>query len=287
MLTAAMALAMAAQTSQPNPPAATDDIVVTGRKAPDREQVRRYVADISRPVDGQLANFRYPVCPGVIGLPRAQAQAVVKRIRKVAGAAGLRVDKPDCATNVSLVVIDEGLDFVTELQRQKPDFFSGLSSYELKRLQRSDDPVWAWSVTQLQNEDGMPVSSHGDVGDTTTLRVMSASIIKTTTQQAALQSFVVIDRAAAIGKTLTQLADYVTMRAVGGAHPPRQGVIGETILTLFQEDGPDALSVTNSDLAYLAARADLPANRSHLAQKNRLSRAVGAAYRSMQSDSPN
>ena len=265
MLSAAVAvlLAMQAQTST-----ASDEILVTGQRL-SPESARRYVNQITRPIDGQLPTFRNPVCPAVIGLPAEQGGIVVERVRKVAKHVKMPVAPAGCAANLRVIVVEDAQTFVSELKRQKPEFFGGMDIRDIERLLADQRPALAWISTQVQNEDGQvfadnasgrssfdrtpknrvssadpngedALGSAEDMGragsGASGMRTKSASIIKSTTQQAIVDSYVVIDTAAAKGKSLMQLADYVTMRALGGAQPPASDVAVETILTLF-EDG--------------------------------------------------
>lgn len=283
-------------------PSGSEEIVVTGQRLT-RETATQYVSAITRPVKGQLPTFRNPVCPSVIGMPAEHAGTVVARIRKVAQHVKIKVAPAGCATNLHVIVVDDAKQFVSELKRQKPAFFARMENSEVARLLRQEGPAIAWNSTQIQNEDGQVyadnasgksafdrmqknrVSSGSDSlgavenvprgGDGASgMRTMSASIIKSTTRQSTLDSYVVIDTAAANGKTPMQLADYVTMRSLGGAQPPAGDMAVGTILKLFSSGSEVPPSVTASDVAYLKALYSGPATLSDIKQVNRLSAAV-------------
>ncbi|TFI58034.1 hypothetical protein E2493_12645, partial [Sphingomonas parva] len=300
MFALTIALALAAQAAPQ--PAGSDDIVVTGERLT-RETARRYVNDVSRPVDGQLPTFRNPVCPGVIGLPAEQGSVIEARVRKVARHVGVKLAKEGCSPNLRIVVVDDSQTFVSELHKQKPEFFGGMELTEIDRLLKDQRPALAWNSVQLQNEDGNVYASNSagrssfgrmsqnrvSAGNdqaqaaegmpragagTGTMRASSASIIKQSTQQAILQSYVVVESAAVNGKTPMQVADYATMRALAAVQPPKEPEQVETILTLF-EDGREAPpSIRAPDVAYLKALYSASPTLGKMAQLNRLTKAV-------------
>jgi hypothetical protein len=161
--------------------------------------------------------------------------------------------------------------------------------------------VRSWSDAQIQNEDGltyaetppgssafnqrMSVRTRGGpqsrsmitpvtTGDGKVMRVMSSSITHLPTRQSTLHSFVVIETAQVLGKSLTQLADYTTMRTLAAAKPPQKGVALDTILTLFDEGREAPPSVSASDAAYLKALYKNPGTATYQQQLVRLSKAV-------------
>ena len=302
MLVTIVALLLAGQAVPP----ASDDIVVTGERLT-REAARRYVNEISRPVSDQLPAFRNPVCPAVIGMPEANAGVVVERVKKVAKHVGVKVGKPGCNANFRIIVVEDAQTFVSELQKQKPMFFAGLEKSEIDRLMKDQRPALAWSATQMQNEDGQVFADYssgrgafdnahgnrisagkpgdGESGGTSadagrptpggrTQRNATASFIKASTQQAILDSYVVIDSAAAEGKTLMQVADYAVMRALAAAQPPAEASGVDTILTLFNEGGETPPSLRAPDVAYLKALYSASPTMTKMQQLNRLSKAV-------------
>lgn len=281
---------------------ASDPIVVTGQRLTP-ETARRYVNDITRPVEGQLPAFRRPVCPTVIGLPKEQADPLVARVRRVAKHVKIPVDAEGCAANLRIIVVDDAQQFVSELKKQKPEFFAGMLIRDVDALIADQSPALAWTVTQTQNEDGHVFAdnssgksafdrmakdrtSSGDEAmrsasnlpradsGSGVMRTRSASIIKETTQQAMLDSYVVIETTVANGKSVTQLADYVTMRAIGGAKPPAAGGGVDTILTLFNEGSEPPPSLRAPDLAYLQALYSGSATMGGTQQLNRITKAV-------------
>jgi hypothetical protein len=298
MLLGTIALLLALQAAPAPATPKPDDIVVTGQRLTP-ETARRYVNDISRPVNGQLPLFRYPVCPAVQGVAPEHAAVVVERIRKVVKHVGIRLDKPDCAPNLRVIVVDDSQKFVEELSRKNPGYFEGLERSELKRLLRDESPALAWSNLQAQNEDGHIYADNvsgrspfdrmsknrmtsGDAsmnmprgdGAAGVMRTSSASIIKATTRQAMVESYVVVEASAIDGKSLMQLADYATMRTLAAAQPPANGAIVDTILTLFNPAQEAPPSIRVPDIAYLKALYSAAPTMTSAQQLNRLTKAV-------------
>jgi hypothetical protein len=294
-----MALLLGAQGAPP--PEAKDEIVVRGQRL-DHDAAVQYVAEISRPVDNQLPTFHDPVCPEVIGLPAQQGTRVAQRIRKVAKYAGLALAAEGCKPNVHLIVVDDGASLVAGLRNDPIGYFEGVTPGEMEDLLKAGQRVRSWSDIQIQNEDGLTYADNqpgsngfdkrmrirtrgGSTNETMlspitsgegarTMRVMSASITKLPTRQATLHSFVVLETAQVTGKSLTQIADYATMRTLAAAKPPREGVAVDTILTLFDQGREAPPSVSASDAAYLRALYKSPGTASYQQQLVRLSKAV-------------
>lgn len=245
------------------------DIVVSGRLEVPPAEARHYVRQVSSTVGGQLARFADPVCPTVIGLPDAYAGVVVDRIRQVASEAGVRVAPAKCDANIVVIVAADADMLVKGLHKSHPAMFRALDMAELKRALR-DGPVHVWNAVQTRNEDGQPMSGNGAglggaTGGAPILIAKSASIIGVPTQQVTVQSFVVFDDDALLGKTLTQIGDYVAMRTLAGARPPKAAIGTDTILTLFDADGAAPPNLTQVDASYLkglyASRANVGAVR--------------------------
>lgn len=239
----ALALGSAAAQDVPQKPAHDDGILVQGRREVSPEVARRYVGEISAGVDGQLTRFSLPVCPLVIGFPDEYGRIVARRIRAVASEAGAEVAPEGCRGNLVVMFAKDADALVKDLRAKTPRLFEGVNDVDLKRAFR-DGPVRAWNTTEILNEDGQ--RSHGG-----TMTVKTASILNLPTQQAITGSMIVLDQQAVLGKTLTQLADYVAMRALAGALPPRKDVPADTILTLFDAPTTTPAQLSSVDRSYL------------------------------------
>ncbi|HEX8364384.1 MAG TPA: hypothetical protein VF603_03760 [Allosphingosinicella sp.] len=280
MLSAALALLLAAQTSTPAP---RTPIVVTGQRV-DRQTVHRYVAQVSQTVNGQLARLRHPVCPEVLGMPLVPGARIAARIRDVAAEAGLRVGGMGCRPNVSVFFVENGAAFVRDLRRRDASIFAGISPADLRRVLADGEPARIWRLVQTQNEDGVVEGMRGihrvSVRGGAFSTVRSSSVVNLSARQVVTNAVVVIERDAAIGKTLTQLADYAAMVALAGARPPAAGAApADTILSLFNPGGGAPMRLTRLDFEYLAAVYRFPADRRATHQIAQLSEHIAAALR--------
>lgn len=235
-----------------NTPVEDDPIVVTAPQQEEPAAVRSYVADITLRSESQVARFHDPICPVAIGLPPEHNAVIEERMRQNAEAAGIELEKLPCRANVILIVAENGRDFITDIRDHKPTWLGELSSSTIKRILDEDGPARAWTITSLRNEDGWPMSGRG--GEGATLRVNTASILKQPTRQEMDASFIVIDKSAVLGLSLTQIADYATMRGFAKTREPEGVASVDTVLSLFDVKADmRPVSLTASDSAYLRA----------------------------------
>jgi hypothetical protein len=269
MIVPLIAIGSAAAQDVPSKPEQDDGIVVQGQREIPPAVARRYVGEISASVDGQLTRFSQPICPTVIGFADQYNSIVERRIRTIAREAGAEVAAENCSGNLVIMIANDADALVKELRAKRPAIFEGVNEMDLKRAFR-DGPVHAWNTVMLLNEDGQQMRSG-------TMTVRSASILNLPTQQAITGSMIVIDDDATLGKTLTQLADYVAMRALAGALPPRKDVPADTILTLFDAAAATPRTLSAVDRSYLRGLYDT----SPMMKKNS---AMGRISRQIQKD---
>lgn len=225
--------ALAQEKSRQEVPKDDSNIVVVGaREVPPRE-AKRFVRQISSSVDGQLARFAEPICPIVAGLGPDASKAIEERLRAVALDAGAPVGQPGCRPNIALMIAHDADDFVKALRKSFPGFFGNLKTINLRKALR-EGPVHAWSTIETRDELGNAADSDDD--GVKYINVISASRITMPTTQVTVKSIVVIDDRAVVGKSVVQIADYVAMRTLAGARPPRDGANVDSIITLFDKD---------------------------------------------------
>ena len=244
-------------------------IVVTGKLPLTEAKTLEVVRRVARPVDGQLARFKEPVCPRVTGFQSQYEALVAKRIRAVAEAVGAGAGEEGCVTNLEVVVVDDGREFVAELHRQHPEALAGLSKPEFAALVNDEGAARSWTATALTNSTGAtvgrpsPTAGGGSVkygyqgssvhfGDVNVMRINESSNIDPSVQQAIVSAWVVLETRATLGKSLTQLADYAALRGLAMVRPAELDGSEDTILALF-EPGSDAApaELTEFDRAYL------------------------------------
>lgn len=264
-LLVALAIPTSAAADPPRPSPETPPIVVQGVQ--DREKaIRTFIRDLTpAPVHGQLSRFEAPVCPAVAGLPGNEADYIAGRMRRIAGAAGIRVAKEHCDANVVLIVTSDKPAFLKRLDQQRHEYFpSDWGSSEIHELERDPAPVAAWQLEGAYWADGRPISSDiiaastggGDFLAAAQKTIEPASRLKPSARHDFLTSVVVVQRSALDGLTTTQLADYAAMRAFVRTDPKRVPSGGmDTILSVIDAPMGSAvpLTMTAWDLSFLKA----------------------------------
>lgn len=258
---AALAACGSAQAQQSPPAAAPDEsIVVTGR-VPGKEE-RIFVDALAAPSrNRQLARFTQPVCPTSFGLSAADDRRLVRRMRRVAAAAGLAVGAEDCRSNVVVLVVPDRRQAISYWRRNRPHFFDGLTPADVRELAEGTGPVAAWQVVHVKGPGGRQIgraaSAHYDY-----LVVPEAlgSRLGSQIQIEFSASFVLVEADALGDASIVQLADYAAMRTFARTDAEAAAAQRQpTILSLFERSGePVPLSVTQWDLNYLTALYQAP-----------------------------
>ncbi|TIX48787.1 DUF3987 domain-containing protein [Alteraurantiacibacter aquimixticola] len=247
---------------------AEDEIVVTGRaQEASRAEIHRQARDVTPPGDIRetpLARYETPLCPGIIGLTVQAAVPMIDRIRTNAEVLGVRLAPDECNPNMVLVFADDGQALLSGMMEENPARFQYLTPVARQEL-RAPGPVRVWTDVQQATRDGMRVPRSRNLVNPPQVRMdMAHSHIYTTVRNEIDMVWVIIDREAARGLSLMQLADYATMRGLVQTEPQEDLAIS-SILGLFNEDGPWPDELTDFDRAYLTAVYDyipnLPAFR--------------------------
>lgn len=229
--------------------------------------------------DEPVARFEAPLCPGVAGLKRDAAEAVVGRIRANAEALGLRMAPVgDCSANLLIVMVEDGAAFLERLKDNRGFVFAELTRPERVALMNAPGPVRVFQRTRDFSRDGMPVYRRENLVDIPQTEMwMAHSKIYTATRRDIHSALVLFDRGSVGALTLDQLADYATFRALAKTLPEPGGQA--SILTLFEGDGPDAEGLTAFDRAYLtelySGLPNMPAD-ARLAELEKATRGVVA-----------
>ena len=119
----------------------------------------------------------------------------------------------------------------------------------------------------------------GGRSDVPTMRVRTASIINQPTRADIDGSVIVIDRSAALGITLAQLADYTAMRGLARTAAPKDSGV-RSILSLFDRGATRQPELTRSDIIYLQALYRSDGRADVVKERGRLARAVQSDGRS-------
>lgn len=246
VLLAAGALPAVAQDK--SPPASADDqtITVTGNRDV-RETVEEFVAALApgrtaRP----LHRFEREVCPKVLGLSKTQAEAVTARLRRVATQVNMRVGGQGCGPNLFVLVTADKKKLLDEMRRVNDEAFGSLSSDKIRALYRQPGASVVWhSEGPPIGRDGKEAAFDDSKGYYVNRTTEAASRLNSGGTRQFASATVVVERRALDGLTVTQLADYVALRAYTGADPAR----------LTSDRVPSVLTVLDAP-----ANAEVPAS---------------------------
>jgi hypothetical protein len=273
------------------------EIVVSGTRLR-VSALKSDIAAISKPVGGQLARFQTPVCVHVFGLSEASAGVVTERIEAIALETGLRIGEATCKPNLTVVLSAEGRSFVGDLKADRPEVFGNMTALQFRQLVRDGGPAWAWQSTEPKRADGGPVEYISEIVVDPTkppqrlskgaYQVKNASLSRLAMpiRHDVTGTFVVIERAAVVGLTLQQIADFAGVAALGGADVAAAGQLSApSILKLFACDRPAGCeeAATDFDLAFLKARY---AGAPNLSENKDLMRIASSIVRELSADPP-
>jgi hypothetical protein len=202
--------------------------------------------------DVPLARFQDAVCPGIIGVQRDSAEAMVGLIRQNAADLGLRLGDPDtCEPNLLVAVLDDPGAYLGDLRKRRPYLFEGMAKGELQALFATPGPAHTWTRVLTYSRDGLPVYQTDSLTDPPWTTMMAAhSLIYVPTRRDIITSMVLIDKKAVQGMSVAQVADYATMRGLSGHQGERLEAPGNTILGLFGASARPA-GLTRSDKIFL------------------------------------
>ena len=285
LLSAALAFAAPAIAQDQPDKLEQPEIIVQGHKDRDR-QVRDFIGALTDvPGRGQISRFDWSACPSATGLSQAQNEAIVRRMRRVASAAGVPLAGADCAPNVLVIVTEDKKALIEQLSRKYPSYFHEMSDAQVRRLADSPGPAAAWHVKGLLTKDGAIVAKidRRYINEVTE----TASRLTPQTRPHFLAAVVVVELDALTGLSTTQLADYAALRAFTEANPARLASSrAPTILTILDKPiGSEVpASLTQWDLSFLtslyASSNDAYANRRRAEMKgifkDELEKAQGA-----------
>ncbi len=220
-------------------------IVVTGKGPEPIRKARRYLHQVLESDSGQLARFVDPVCPLVLGLPERFRAPIEERFRIVAAASSVRLARAKCQPNLMIVFADDADALIETMRKRRNAAFANLDEGALRDAFKAG-PIHAWRLIVTRDDRGNIATGDEDPDFPT--------IFESETQTVTINSVIVIDKRAAQGKSVRQIADYAAMRTLVGARPPARGAIAAaSILSLFDPaTAPPPAEITDMDLGLLA-----------------------------------
>ncbi len=261
LLQVAPALAQNTPTDPTLPESRVDDIVVDGR--PLEVIAEEFVATLSAPPRSRgLARWSGTVCIGVVNFRNDVAHLIIDRISEVAEDLDIRLGQPGCKPNLVIAGTDDASGLAREMvRRYRRPFFrygytrSNRGSGALAAFQTTDAPVRWWHMSlPINTIDGSPaIRLPGQgywVSPCAGSRRGSRTCDAITDHLTRLIIIIDIDRVA--GRTVAQLADYLTLVALAQIEPDAGYSAFNTVLNLFDPD-LQVTGLTDWDLIYLNA----------------------------------
>jgi hypothetical protein len=250
----------AAAPTAPGEPTTVEGLVVSAPTKTDKEQITSFVSSVTAlSADKRLARWDRKICPGVIGLKAAYAQALLDRISLTAQSVGLEVGKPGCRPDILIVATADSDALVRQAVKDNPDTFAKYEdgvSRGRKALQAfvdSQAPVRWWHVTARKTSDGQTYVQGANV------RVRSAGRVKSNTRTDFDHVVIVLDAKRMGVVKFSALTDYVTMVALAQINPDADTGGVPSILNLFSDKAVGATppeGMTEWDMAYLQGLYD-------------------------------
>lgn len=261
-----------------------EEIVVTADRL--RDAVRDFVGSVTVEAGqtDQVARWDGTVCPGVIGMARTQAQAVVDRLSLHALDLGLQVGEPGCSPNVLVIFTRDSDRVARELvddHRRAFGYYGGTGNTRgraaLEDFATTPRPVRWWHIAQTADENGFVIPDNGIAGSTppSVQAPGGGSRIRTATQQVFSRVIVIVDADRVTGARVGTIADYVSMAALAQLDPDADTSQWPTILNAFRTGIPeDEIVLTEWDIAYLQGLYSAEMDRSGSSQRRAIQRAV-------------
>lgn len=221
-----------------------NEVVVVGNRQAE-QVVDRLSRRIAVTTGGQLTKFQTPICPLILGVPDPVAAVIKDELSSNAASVGLKLNK-DCRANLTVLFVNGAAAIVEKLP---------VAPLETRRRElRRSGPSYALAITEIRSRDGDRLLRTANSEELFFLQVRTASMLLRPTRQDINGMVVVIERAAVRGRSLRQVAAFVTMRGLARASDAQIGPGDDTILSLFKpRTAPAPEGLTDFDRAYLRA----------------------------------
>lgn len=243
-----------------------DEIVVEARLIK-RKEAAQELANIITPrqdLNDALPRYSSPICIFVYGLNKDYSAALIEKMHKNIADIGLKPGKDGCQPNLVVAFVDDAAKEIETFKTNKEFswLFSSLDRFEIKKLTKEKGTSRAWRSTvpgtrfgiELERTrfvKGLATELPGEVYDNPEassgrLTAATSNLVKT--------SIVIMEWGGVDDKTVGQLADFATMRALLPVNEitDTDAQTIDSILSIFTTNGgPDAL--TEFDTAYLHA----------------------------------
>jgi hypothetical protein len=263
-LAVAMPLVALAQggAGSPGRPGQIPDVVVTGERMSDeqaRVAISRFVsAHTTYTVTKQIARWRVPVCPAVVGLPKEYGTFIANRIKTLARSVRARVEEP-CKPNVTIIFTQRPQTVLDEIAKNRPVLLGFHFVSQRKALATVRRPIQAWYVTATRSI--LSAAPAGNSDGTATIDSAyhprpagkPGSRLSNDLSSELAHVLVVANSDVTGGMPVGAVADYIAMITLSQVAAPDDCTQLRTILSYLSEcpAGRKADSLTAADRAYL------------------------------------
>lgn len=269
-----------------------DVIVVEGRsmtRKQARAEARGMINALGAPLaSDQYARWHMPVCPKVLNLRPEHARIITERIREVAGAAGAKVGKPGCKSNILIAFSEDAGALYRKMSLRNGflfhSYFIGPVTHEA--LKGPDLPVRWFYYTHTESMAGIPfwptetANMFGfpdGFGINTSTLDGTVGYIGSRARVAINTAVVLVDVRRAEGVSLDSLASYIAMASLAGQRVPAGAVVVPSITNLFVGGDAQTSRLSEWDQAYLKALYSTPPNLQRRAQRSAMAARIAAA----------
>lgn len=255
-------------------------VTVTSRATPDRKRVARFLGALSHPAGGQGQLARWPatlaVCPQVLGVTPAAAQAWTTRLQEVAASVHLKVGRAGCEPNLRVIVATHPDQAFAPLAKamERDELDARRSPADFRRFMARRDPVRWWRTVKTAPADGGVVLGY-DQEVTTFRNDNSASRMQLGSREVVSGVVVLVDADQAKAANAKALIDYIALGAL--APVEASPTLGDptTVLTLFTDlsaGHPPPSGMTPCDDAYLKALYTVSPDNTYGVQETEMAR---------------
>ncbi len=283
---------VSAQSSAPE--SEKDIIVVLGEAWEDeREKIEDQSKMLIRPTRTSHPVARYfdSFCVTTWNVADRFASVIEDRINANARDAGAQIAEEGCLPNALVAIVQ---DSATDFERLKDEHgfvFGDLKNYELARAEKSAGAVRSWNVVESRGRDGRPfqtvaIGIDGGTGggrssgaSAALNQQTSGSRLTATVRRDMIMSVVIFDINEINGTSLTQLADFATMRLLAETYEPEEAVTPKypTVLSLFSDIDGTPAGLSRFDKAMLKGLYSLHPT----ARDTAIYEATSSAYRKL------
>ena len=226
-----------------------------------------------------LPRFEDRMCPGVAGIQDVYAEELVFRIRANAESVGVSLADPEsCEPNVIIAFVEDGGEYLTDMASKSSFLFDYLGLRDREALLAQTGPARAWIKVSPRTRDGNIVGIREDASNIPQAGMWQAhSRIYRAVRNDITYAMVLFDRSAVAGLTLTQLADYASLRVLATEYPRPENAEDVTILSLFDNGAQRPAGLTDRDRAWLGRLYSGVAGSSPSVRGNNLADASGVS----------